>query len=56
MTNADKIRNMTNKELAEFICNCSDCRINMCPMYEECGPNGPTWDDGKIKWLESEAK
>lgn len=38
MTNADKIRNMTNEELEDFLntiiynCKCCDCRCRDCPV------------------------
>lgn len=37
MTNADKIRAMDNGQLADFLCNmtdCPECKFNMC---DGCG-------------------
>ena len=61
MTNADKIRSMTDKELAEWLCDTIDPECNGCPAYglgmvwnKRCG-----WcDDGygiMLEWLRSEA-
>ena len=36
MTNADKIRNMSNWELAEFIYNVSNGETNISTCEEEC--------------------
>ena len=44
LTNADRIRQMTDEELAEFFCQISQCCGNdascaMCPIYEGCAQN-----------------
>lgn len=44
MTNGDKIRAMTDEELAEFFCQISQCCGNdascsMCPIYDGCAQN-----------------
>ena len=36
MTNADKIRNMSNWELAEFIYNVSNNLVNISTCEEDC--------------------
>lgn len=51
MTNADKIRSMTDEELAEWLDECADC--NICKKH-------PTQCDvdcyhGYLEWLQQEA-
>lgn len=60
MKNADKIRNMTNKELAikiaEFIggWDVEDC--DKCPATEICGgEDGKTCEEDVYDWLNQEA-
>lgn len=50
-TNGDRIRSMTDEELAEFLCDISDCYLDSCPMYKECNS-----EDGKLKWLQEESE
>lgn len=43
-SNADRIRQMTDEELADFICQISQCCLNdagcsMCPIYDGCAQN-----------------
>lgn len=43
-SNADRIRQMTDEELAEFFCQISQCCLNdagcsMCPIYDGCAQN-----------------
>ena len=43
-TNADRIRQMTDEELADFFCQMSQCYANdagcsMCPIYDGCAQN-----------------
>ena len=43
-TNADRIRQMTDEELADFFCQISQCCSNdagcsMCPIYDGCAQN-----------------
>lgn len=61
MTNADKIRSMTEKELAEWLDEHDDqedfCNTR-CPYYDgfDCvnlAPNSCV--DGRLKWLKQEA-
>ena len=49
-TNADKIRSMTDEELAEFLCNMSECN-DRCPMRSCCDIY-----DNKVKWLQQPAE
>ena len=51
MTNGDRIRAMTDEELAFFICcRCRDCSIVTCPGAELCnGKDGIA--NGMVKWL-----
>ena len=52
-TNADKIRSMSDEELAEFLCNISICRPDYCPAYDTCIRT----EHGTMKkWLQSEAE
>lgn len=56
MTNADRIRNMTDDELAEFICDFSTCDIctDICDTTTSCNRAGAIV---KIaKWLQAEVK
>lgn len=54
MTNREKINNMTNQEIAEYICSSyADC--GCCPGYNYCNKNGKP-ANGVVKWLEAEAE
>ena len=51
MTNADKIRQMTDEQLAEFFDKISDCQTcidNPSKCHMEC-------IDSRLKWLKQEA-
>lgn len=43
MTNADRIRQMTDEELADFFCRISQCCGNdaclLCPIFDGCAQN-----------------
>ena len=43
VTNADRIRKMTDEELADFFCRISECCGNdaciLCPIFEGCAQN-----------------
>lgn len=44
MTNGDKIRQMTDEELADFFCGIFQCCVNdkeceKCPIYDGCAQN-----------------
>lgn len=44
LTNADRIRQMTDEELADFFCRISQCcgndtNCSMCPIYDGCAQN-----------------
>ena len=58
-TNADRIRTMSNEELAEFITpvKCVDCRLLDCGVEEEM-LNGKrrTCQERVLDWLKQEAK
>ena len=60
MTNADRIRSMSDEELAEFIkglsehclagigaCDCSG--VNMQPCYEACGKMARKWIQSEVE-------
>lgn len=43
-SNGDRIRQMTDEELADFFCQISQCCVNdagcsMCPIYDGCAQN-----------------
>lgn len=58
VTNADRIRAMTDKELCAFLCDLTDCPV--CPGSEAC-EDGCGWDKenkvmkGLYAWLRREA-
>lgn len=53
-TNADRIRSMTDEELAEFISKYFSCEYE-CAVRDKCGSD---WDCKRatIDWLQSEVK
>jgi len=51
-TNGDKIRSMTDEELAKWLCNNMDCPI--CPGDSFCEVCGGL-SNGLVKWLKQEA-
>lgn len=57
MTNADKIRNMTDEELAEYFYKAS-VNCNMCCSYSggRCKSMYITCKDGILEWLEKEVE
>ena len=50
MTNADKIRAMTDEELAKFLCQKTKCHICYGEEYCSFGQNG------LLEWLKQEAE
>lgn len=52
-TNADRIRSMTDEELAEFLCKISMCKPDYCPAYLECMK---TEYGTMTTWFQSEAE
>lgn len=52
-TNADRIRAMTDEELAEFWCKWAECWT--CPIYMECVSSDQIGEKLIINWLKSEA-
>ena len=52
MTNGDRIRAMSDSELAAFLCNISSCDIEKCPAYEHCS-YGHT---GTRYWIKKEVE
>ena len=54
MTNADRIRAMSDEELAGFLCGTStaECCDRSCPARHICGYA----DNGMIKWLQQPVK
>lgn len=53
MTNADKIRSMPDKKLADFIGSIIDCWH--CPKDKECS-DGKNCDNMLLAWLKQEHK
>lgn len=50
-TNADRIRSMTDEELAKWFCTM--CNFgDFCPYQDDCDTNG----SGVLKWLKEEVK
>ena len=50
-TNADRIRSMTDEELAKWFC--SMCNFgDFCPYQDDCDQNG----SGILKWMKEEVK
>ena len=54
MTNREKLASMTDKELAEYVCNI-DRMCSSCPGSDLCVFNGGH-GNGMIKWLQAEAE
>ena len=53
MTNSERLRAMSDRELAEALCDLlDDC--HECPGYNDC-TYGNVHGNGFLKWLESEA-
>lgn len=51
-TNADRIRSMTDEELASFLCTISNCCVGNCLGEKHCSfDNG----NGYLEWLKEEA-
>ena len=53
MTNADKIRGMTDTELADLLAEVTDCWY--CPTYQEC-TDVKSCDNALMAWLKKERK
>lgn len=54
-TNADRIRAMTDEELAKFMCEWCNCDIGYCPGVSLCTPSlGKA--NGLVKWLQQPAE
>lgn len=51
MTNGDRIRAMTDEELAEAICDCLSCA--MCPAEKLCAENEVPGPLALESWLRS---
>ena len=57
MTRAERIRNMTTKEMAKFFCHFTD-ECDFCPFLDECTYSEDDGYDklGFFSWLEEEVK
>ena len=53
MTNREKLAQMSNEELAGYICDLTEC--GSCEGLEMC-ESGNGHGNGLLKWLESEAE
>ena len=53
-TNADRIRNMSDTELAEFLTRNAKC--NLCLSDGKCCKEKESCEDGLLNWLQSEAE
>lgn len=51
-TNAERIRSMTDSELAEFLCSITDCYNDKCPAKELCHIN----HNGMMRYLKRKAE
>lgn len=57
MTNADKIRNMTDEELSGYLCGIIDCEV--CKSFilkNDVCDNKNGFPSGIFEWLKKEAK
>lgn len=54
LTNGDRIRGMTDEELAEFMSDVGDCYC--CPAYSRCHRKGMSCHNALIDWLKSPVK
>lgn len=54
MTNADKIRAMSDEELAEWLCSLmtAECCDQRCPARDICNLG----DNGLVKWMKQPAE
>ena len=55
MTNYEKIKAMSVQEMANFLCDCSDCGNGRCYGVELCRPTGEP-ANGCVKYLLQEAE
>ena len=53
MTNYDRIKAMSVEEMAQLLCNCSDCGNGRCYGNDLC-TQGDGACNGLVKWLEQE--
>ena len=54
-SNADRIRAMSDEELAKWLCEMNDCYLDSCPAIEMCEFMGGK-ANGMIKWLQQPAE
>lgn len=54
LTNADRIRSMTDEQLAEWLCSLmtADCCDQRCPARDICSLG----DNGLVKWMKQPAE
>ena len=60
MTNADRIRAMSDEELAAYLSNLGDMCVTYCPFDHLCGTGeflaGRTCEEAALMWLKQESK
>jgi transcriptional regulator with XRE-family HTH domain len=54
MTNADRIRNMSDKTLAGFFALIASCKA--CRFYKDCPVDNVACYENQLKWLQSEVE
>lgn len=55
MTNAERIRRMTDEELADFLmCYVDPCKL--CAWRKECGQHDGGCENGRLAWLQKECE
>lgn len=55
MTNADKIRAMTDEELAEWFCDNVSCGCACLAICKDCGRDDKSCTQAWLDWLKQEA-
>lgn len=54
MTNADRIRQMTDIQLAKWVCTVHGSCVKFCPMAKDC--DGIDCDGAWLDWLKQEVE
>ena len=55
ITNADRIRSMSDEELSVFLCDDRPCDFCTCPGFDLCTMDGGK-ANGLLKWLQQPAE
>lgn len=56
LTNADKIRAMTDEELAKWFCDKVSCGCECLALCRNCGRNDKSCSQAWLNWLKQEVK